>query len=207
MDFFIHTPTGTLLSSINSLTPLADLAITQRNEVATRVWFLGNGADVSTPVVVQAIPAPYTRIVLSARQNDDLDEASLVFFLDDLTATGSGNGLHYAGTLNTATVAAAGLFTVQTQRLRGCYLDIDLLVTADPADGRWTIVKQRAFNLYRAIWQGTEGVDPDAVPAYPVPSAILTTDPQDYVRLKASDDSVWRISISPAGVPTYSKEA
>jgi hypothetical protein len=83
-------------------------------------------------------------------------------------------------------------------------------VTGDPEDGRWTIIKQRDFFLYRTMWQGSEGVDLDAVPSYPPPGQIVTVDqlsaPSPYRRYLASDDTIWRFSISPAGEPVIVEE-
>lgn len=190
MELIVHLPSGALLASRTSKTPLASLDVTQRNELACRVWFVQDGPDVSQPLVAATIPAPYTRLVLSARPNDSLAGETLVFFLDDFTETGEGDDLHYTGTLNTATAAAAELFTNPTRRRHACYLDLDLLVTADPEDGRQTLVKQREFFLYRAIWQGSEGVDPDAEPAYPPPSEIVTEAPEDGT-LYGRKDGAW----------------
>lgn len=174
MDLNIHVPTGTLLADRKSLSQLAEAKVTQKNDFPVNVWFLGDGPDLSTPLVVIPIPSPYTRIVLSSRPNDDLDNADLLFFLDSFTAVGSGDTLHYTGTLNTTTAGVASLFTSESKTRAPALLDVDLLVTADPEDGRQTIVKQRDIWIYRAIWQGSEGVDPDASPAYPLPSEILT---------------------------------
>ena len=175
MDIFIHVPSGNLLASRKSNTLLAEAKVTQKNGFTVNVWFLDDGPDTSNPIVVVPIPEPYTRIVLSARPNDDLDNPLLLFFLDDFTEAGTDQTLHYTGTLNTATADIAALFTSPAKTRVPALLDVDLLVTADPDDGRQTIVKQRDIWIYRALWKGTEGVDADAVPSYPLPGAILST--------------------------------
>lgn len=179
MDLNLHIQRGILLADRRSLNPLPDLKITQKNGFPVDLYLLADGPDISTPVTVIPLPSPYTVIVLSARPNDDLDEATLLFFLDNLTVTGSGQTLHYTGTLNSATAATAALFAagtpLQARKTYGALLDIDLLVTADPNDGRQTVLQQRDFTLCRAIWQGSEGIDPDSDPQYPLPSAIFNT--------------------------------
>ena len=190
MDINIHVPTGTLLADRQSKTPLTELKVTQRNEFDINVWFLDDGPDVSEPVEVIPIPAPYTRIVLSSRPNDDLDNANLLFFLDTFTTVGSGATLHYNGTLNSATADIAALFNVNTRARYGALLDIDLLITADPEDGRSTLVKQRDLWIYRALWQGTEGVDPDAVPSFPLPGDILSTADLATANITSGQDTV-----------------
>lgn len=175
MDLYIHVPTGTLLASRTSNNQLAEAKVTQKNEFPVNVWFLDDGPDAATPIVVIPIPEPYTRIVLSGRPNDDLDNELLLFFLADFTAAGSEQTLHYTGTLNTATADILALFSAPSKTRAAALLDVDLLITADPEDGRKTIVKQRDIWIYRALWQGTEGVDPDSVPSYPLPGDILST--------------------------------
>jgi len=172
MDLFIHVPTGTLLSSRKSSNLLPEAKVTQKNGFPVNVWFLDDGPDAATPIVVVPIPEPYTRIVISGRPNDDLDNALLLFFLDDFAEEGEGDTIHYTGTLNTNTADIAALFPTQAKTRAPALMDVDLLVTADPQDGRHTIVKQRDIWIYRALWQGTEGVDPDAVPSYPLPAEI-----------------------------------
>lgn len=175
MDLNIHVPTGTLLADRKSKTQLAEAKISQKNGFVVNVWFLKDGADVSTPVEVIPIPDPYTRIVISSRPNDDLDNALLLFFLDDLTEVGSADELHYEGVLNSATADIAALFTTASKTRAPALLDVDLLITADPEDGRMTVVKQRDIWIYRALWQGNEGVDPASVPSYPLPGDIFST--------------------------------
>jgi hypothetical protein len=175
MDLNIHVPTGTLLATRKSNNQLTEAKVTQKNGFGVNVWFLDDGPDSSNPIVVVPIPEPYTRIVLSARPNDDLDNANLLFFLDDFTEEGADGTLHYTGTLNSATPDIAALFGTPSKTRAPALLDVDLLITADPADGRQTIVKQRDIWIYRALWKGTEGVDPTVVPAFPLPGDILST--------------------------------
>ncbi len=174
MDLIIHLPTGNLLASRTSKSPLASLAVTQRNNLTARIWFVADGPNVTQPLIPASLPAPYTGIVVSARPNDDLDDPTLLFFADSWSPAGTGDELHYTAALNTYTAAAAALFTSPDRRRHPCYIDVDL-VAADPAAGRLTVVRQREAFLYRALWQGTEGIDPDSVPAYPAPGSILTT--------------------------------
>lgn len=175
MDLNLHIQRGLLLADRNSVNPLAELKITQKNGFPVNIYCCEDGPDAATPINVIALPSPYTVIVLSARQNDDLNEPALLFFLSDFTEVGSDSGRHYTGTLNTATAATDALFTAEATKQRGALLDIDLMVTADPNDGRQTIIQQRDFLLMRAMWQGSEGVDPDSDPQYPLPAAIFNT--------------------------------
>lgn len=190
MDLFIHVPTGNLLASRKSNNQLAEAKVTQKNGFAVNVWFLDDGPDTSNPIVVIPIPEPYTRIVISGRPNDDIDNESLLFFLDDFTEAGTEQTLHYTGTLNTATADIAALFTSPAKTRAPALLDVDLLVTADPADGRQTIVKQRDLWIYRALWQGTEGVDPAAVPSYPLPGDILSTADLSHAEVEIGSSTV-----------------
>jgi hypothetical protein len=177
MDLIIHTQRRILLASLsNGNQPLGELSVSQRNEFPISLQFVEDGANVGDPLVVVPIPAPYTRAVISARPNDNLADADLLFFVDEFTPVGSGQNLRYTGTLDTLTAPIAGLFAGSTTKGRAaCLLDIDLLVTSDPGEGRRTIIPQRDLFIYRTIWQGTENVPTTDVPAYPAPSQLLLT--------------------------------
>jgi hypothetical protein len=191
MDLNLHIKRGILLSGRTSLDQLAELKIAQKNKLPVSVWLLDDGPDVSTPVQVIPLPEPYTDIVLSSRPNDDLDENELLFFLSDFTEVGTGASLHYEGTLNTNTAGVTALFTpgtpLQARTKYGCLLDIDFLVNGDPDDGRETVLKQRDYQQYRAIWQGTEGVPTDGNPTYPLPSVILKTSDLATAEIEVGD--------------------
>jgi hypothetical protein len=177
MDLIVHVSRQIVLATLSSNQALSELAISQRNKFPMGVIFVDDGPSTTQPIIRVPIPAPYTRILVSARPNDDLDDENLLFFSEDFTASGSGDTLKYVGDLNTLTTPTAALFADSATRGRyACLLDIDLLVSADPDDGRLTLIKHRPFWLYRTLWQGDEGVPLDDVPSYPAPSAILTTD-------------------------------
>lgn len=192
MDLFLHHKRGILLLGSKSLDPLAELKIAQKNKIPVNLWILEDGPDVATPVQIVSLPDPYNHIVLSARQNDDLDE-ELLFFLSDFTEVGSGETLHYEGTLNTNTAGVTALFageTLQARTRHGALLDIDFLVSEDPEDGRETVLKQRDFFQYRVMWQGTEGVPVDGDPQYPLPAAIFNTSDLATAGLTIGQDTV-----------------
>lgn len=174
MDLNLHINRGILLASRDSLNPLAELKIAQKNKLPVSIWLLEEGSDVTTPVQVTSLPAPYTDIVISARPNDDLDNADPLFFLSDFTEVGTGDDVHYEGTLNTNTAGITALFSAASTKRYGCLLDIDFLVNGDPEDGRETVLKQRDYFQYRALWQGTEGVPPSGSPIYPLPATLFT---------------------------------
>ncbi len=175
MDLIIHTQRRILLASLsNGTQPLGELSVSQRNEFPISLQFVTDGANVGDPLAVVPIPEPYTRAVLSARPNDNLSSGDLLFFVEDFTPVGSGQDLRYTATLDTLTAPIAALFTGSATKGRAaCLLDIDLLVSSDPADGRRTIIPQRDLWIYRTIWQGTENVPTTDVPAYPGPSQII----------------------------------
>jgi hypothetical protein len=174
MELIVNAVTGQIYRHINSRDQLQEIAISQRNLFDLSIIFVEEGSTASTPLMVVPIPPPYTQIVLSARPNDNLTGEDLLFFADTFLPVGTGPTLRYEADLTTLTEPIADLFDENSDMGRyPCLLDIDLLVTGDPAEGRKTIVKQREFQLYRTIWQGTENVPTADVPSYPVPSALL----------------------------------
>lgn len=187
MDLNLHVTRGILLDTRTSLNPLTELKITQKNEFPISIWCLKDGPDQSQPVVVIPLPDPYTIIVISARPNDKLDEAELLFYLTDFTQVGENDELHYEGILHTNTAGVAALFTDAAKTRYPALLDIDFLITSDPEDGRETVLKQREFNLYRAMWQGTEGVPPSGNPSFPLAGSILST--ADFATAEVEEDS------------------
>lgn len=172
----LHPQRGLFLESATSLTPLQILEFAERNGFPIAIRLLADGPDLSQPVVVTELPAPYTRILVSARPENDLDEEELLFHIANLTPSGSGDSLLYTGFLDTKTSGTDALFPNETDKTAACLLDVDFLVSGDPDDGRQTVIKQRPFTLYRVLWQGDEGTAPSGNPSYPLPDLLLTTE-------------------------------
>lgn len=175
MDLNFYVDQGILLLNRKGVNQLGELKIAQLNEFPISIWLLKEGPDASTPVIVSALAAPWSRIVISARPNDKLTDPDPLFLLGSFDATGSGDALHYEGVLNTNTAPIQALFAGAPGRgTYPCLLDLDFMVSANPEDGRETALKQQPFNLYKTMYQGTEGVPPPGAPSYPLPDALIT---------------------------------
>ncbi|MEI6036093.1 MAG: hypothetical protein WCS65_17650 [Verrucomicrobiae bacterium] len=157
MEITLHLPSGKLLASRASRIPLGQLHLTARNTLGLSVWIVDDSLSV--------IPAPGSSLVLSARPNSSLAAATLLL-LATLAETGTGETLHYTGTLSTKTEEIADLFTGTISRTRyPALLDID----AVSSDGsRQTILAQQDLFLLRAIWNGDENIPTPSTTVAPV---------------------------------------
>jgi hypothetical protein len=173
MDLNIYLPTGEIFASRSAAAQvLTSLRFSERNRFPASIWLLDANFAAS------AIPSPYTRIVLTTRPNDDFDNAELPFQAGTWVAAGTGATLHYESTIRTATIETARLFAPSAQAKYPLLLDIDLMVSADPEDGRKTLVSQWPCTINRAMWRGDEATPTSAV--IPIPMVQYLDDRPEH---------------------------
>lgn len=154
-----------LLDGKSSSFAQAEPQLAQGDELLLKLFFRRRGAAGAASTAVQL--ATGANIVLAAKEEDGLAEATLLFSAAAFVETGTGDDLHYESALNLNTD------------------ELDAAITGgDPLPVRVDVEVQNGGNTYRLTYQFDMAISPQVydgeadptpgTPAYPHPDLIVT---------------------------------